>query len=213
MLYSSHHQTEFLADSFLNLSRNIDVLSTAMTARRNLNITLLDVASKLVKTRSQATSLPRRNTTVEHLVHLLKRLALGLGSGQEHVDKGEGVEGAEDHVHLPVDGPQKRWDGEGENAVPCPVASGGKRHGLRANLGGEDLGGVCPGGRAPGGGEGCDKEVRAGDDALGDCAVLLGNDPRNILVFQVGVGVAIRGLQSSGGEKLINVSLCSGQFV
>lgn len=83
------------------------------------------------------------------------------------MDESEAVEGGKDHVHLPVDAPQQRRDGEGEGAVPRPVGRGREGNGLGADLGGEDFRRVGPGGGAPGDGEGADEEVGHGDDGLG----------------------------------------------
>lgn len=73
------------------------------------------------------------------------------------MDESKTVEGAEDHVHLPVDAPEKRRYTKGKDTVPQPVGCGGERHRLRADLGGEDLRGVCPRGWTPGSGEGRDE--------------------------------------------------------
>ena len=75
------------------------------------------------------------------------------------MDERGSVEGSEDHVHLPVDTPEERGHGEGEGTVPGPVGGGRERHGLGADLGGEDFRWVGPGCRAPGGGECSDEEV------------------------------------------------------
>lgn len=156
------------------------MLSTTRSC--DLEVARLDIALQLVNSRTDFASLPSRDARVEDVVHLLESLALGLRSSEEHVDERQGIECAENHVHLPVDAPQQRWDSERKNAVPGPVAGGCEGDGLRADLGGEDLGWICPGRRAPGGGEGGDEQIGAGDDALGDGAVLLGDDPRDVLV-------------------------------
>jgi hypothetical protein len=104
----------------------------------------LDITLDLFKTGNLVARLPGRDARVEDVVHLFEREALRLRGGEEHVDEGQGVEGTEDHVHLPVDGPQQRRNGEGENAVPRPVRGRSQRDGLGADLGGEDLGWVCP---------------------------------------------------------------------
>lgn len=62
----------------------------------DLDITSLDIALKLIKTRLDLASLPWRNAAVEHSVHLLERLSLGLRCCQEHVDESQTVEGTED---------------------------------------------------------------------------------------------------------------------
>ena len=91
-------------------------------------------------------SLPRPLAAIKDFIHFLKGLAFGLGCGQEHVDEGQAVEGGEDHVHFPVDVPEERGDGEGQNAVPCPVGSCGEGDGFGADLEGEDFCWVGPGG-------------------------------------------------------------------
>ena len=70
-------------------------------------------------------------------------------SHEEHVDEGETVEGRENVVHVVVDVPQERRHCKGKGRVEKPVRRGGKRHSLRSDLGGEDLGRVCPRDRTP----------------------------------------------------------------
>ena len=62
------------------------------------------------------------------------------------MDQGEAIKGSKDHVHFPVDVPEKRWDSKSESAVPAPVGGSGKGDCLGANLCGEDFRGVSPGG-------------------------------------------------------------------
>ena len=49
------------------------------------------------------------------------------------------VESREDHVHLPVDIPQKGWDSECEDAVPEPVRCCSKGDGFGTNFAWEYL--------------------------------------------------------------------------
>ena len=143
----------------LDFGFHVDVLDLTMGVGSDLEFAVLDVACDSVKTRLDFTGLPGRQTRVKDVVHLLQGLALRLWCGQKHVDESNGIEGTEDHIHLPVDGPQKRWDGEGKNTVPGPVGSSGETDGLRADLGGKDLRRVCPGNRSPGSRKSSDKEV------------------------------------------------------
>lgn len=115
-------------------------------AERDLDLALLDLARQAVELGALEllVAAPGGDARVEDDVHLLERLALGFGGGEEHVDEGSAVERSEDHVpvkthpldcgevlwgkrgnsHLPVDGPEKRGNGEGEGAVPGPVGGG-----------------------------------------------------------------------------------------
>jgi len=128
-------------DVRLDLGLSVDILdmTVVMAVTSDLEVTSLNVAGDTVETRLNLTSLPGRKTRVEHIVHLFKGLALSFRGSQEHMDEGNGVKSSEDHVHLPVDGPQKRGDGKSEDAVPAPIGGGSERHSLRANLGREDL--------------------------------------------------------------------------
>lgn len=140
--YSNRHSIDGIAKDVrldLGLSVNILDMTVVVAVTSNFEVTGLDVAGDTVETRLNLASLPGRKTRVEHVVHLFKGLALGFRGSQEHVDEGNGVEGTKDHVHLPVNRPQKRGNGKSENAVPAPIGGGSERHGLRANLGREDL--------------------------------------------------------------------------
>lgn len=140
--YSTRHCIDDVAkDVRLDLGLSVDILDMTMVVAvtSDLEVTGLNVAGDTVETRLNLASLPGRKTRVENVVHLFKGLALSFWGSQEHVDEGNGVECSEDHVHLPVDGPQKRGNGKSQNAVPAPIGGGSERHGLRANLGGEDL--------------------------------------------------------------------------
>jgi hypothetical protein len=64
----------------------------------DFDITSLDVALKLIKTRLDLASLPWRNAAVEHSVHLLERLSLGLRCCEEHVNESKTVEGTKDLI-------------------------------------------------------------------------------------------------------------------
>lgn len=55
------------------------------------------------------------------------------------MDQSETIEGGKDHVHFPVDVPEKWWDGEGESTIPAPIGGGGERDCLGANLVWENL--------------------------------------------------------------------------
>lgn len=191
------------------------VSGSRVRSRSDLQVALLDITLQPVETRGTAVRLPSRNAAVEDVVHLLKGLSLCLGSAahllarpsvldrydlrEEHVDESKAIEGSEDHVHLPVDAPQKRGHTKGENAVPEPVGRCGEGDGFGADLGWEDLGGVCPGGRTPGGGEAGDEEVRAGDDALRD-ALVVDDAPGRVLVGVVPV-LAVGCLECTGDEE------------
>jgi hypothetical protein len=156
----------------------------AAKRRRDLEVAGLDLLGQLVEPALLLDGLPGRAARVEDVVHLLERVALGLGGHEGHVDKGGAVEGREDHVHLPVDVPQQGRDAEGQDHVPEPVRGGRERHGLGAHFAGEDLGRVGPGRGTPGRGEGRDEEVRAGNDGRGDRFVVH-HDPGDVAVLSV----------------------------
>ena len=84
------------------------------------------------------------------------------------MDERAAVKHGEDHVHFPIDAPQKRGHGEGECAVPGPVGGCRERDGFGADLGGEDFGRVGPGRGAPCDGEQADEEIGARHDGFGD---------------------------------------------
>lgn len=104
------------------------------------------------------------------------------------MDESGAVEGRKDHVHLPVDAPQQRRDGEREGAVPRPVGRGREGDGLGADLRREDFRRIRPRGGAPGDGEGADEEVGASDDGFGD-----GRVPDERPGDGAEAGVAVRG--------------------
>ncbi len=116
------------------------------------------------------------------------------------MDESGTVEGGKDHVHLPIDAPQQRRDGEGEGAVPGPVGRGGEGDGLGADLGREDLGRVGPGGGAPGDGEGADEEVGHGYDGLGHARVP-DECPRDGAQAGVAVGAAVGAFEPADDEE------------
>ena len=89
----------------LSLGLDVDVLDTAVAVTSDLKLALLDVTLVPIEARLALDRLPGRNTGIENIVHLFESPALGFGRGEEHVNECNGVEGAEDHVHLPVDGP------------------------------------------------------------------------------------------------------------
>jgi len=125
-----------------NLLGNINVVTLWGTV--NLDVAGFNSLSQSIHATTFRHALPWPAVLVEDFIHLLQSLTLGLWSGEEDVDEGETVEGGEDHVHLPVDVPEKRRDGKGENAVPDPVGSGREGDGLGADLGWVDLGWVSP---------------------------------------------------------------------
>jgi hypothetical protein len=168
-----------LRDQTLGLRLNSDILNmaVAMAGGRDLDVASLDIALELIKPGVNLASPPSGNARVKHVIHLLQSFAFGLGRGEEHVNEGKGVEGAKNHIHLPVDAPQKWRHGESERAVPSPVRCGGERDGFCAHFGGKDLRRVGPRGGTPGCSECGNEEVRTGNNSLGNCTVILGNNP------------------------------------
>lgn len=176
----------------------------ALAARTgDLNLAQLDVAGQAIEPAHLLVRLPGRPARVEHVVHLLEAVPLGLGRHEGHVDARGAVEGGEDEVHLPVDGPEQRRHGEGEHHVPEPVRRRGERDRLGAHLAGEDLGRVRPGRRAPGRGEGGDEEVRGRYDALGYIWVVL-HDPGYVFAACAVVWLAVCSLETTF-VKLVSV--------
>lgn len=156
----------------------VNVLSAVglLRVQGNLDLTLLDVSGEGIEAGLDGTSLPWRKARVKDGVHLLEGLALGLVGHEEHVDEGDTVKGTEDEVHLPVDGAEEWWDGEGKGAVPGPVGAGGDGDSEGTDTERENLGWVGPGDWSPGDGEGGDEEVGAGNDGLG-LRLLADEDP------------------------------------
>lgn len=107
----------------------------------NLDVASLNITLELIETRLDLACPPGRNTAVKYGVHLLKGLTLGLGRCQEHVDKSQAIESAENldmmsgsrafkefrmkpyHVHLPVNAPEQGRNGKSKDTVPSPVCS------------------------------------------------------------------------------------------
>jgi len=127
----------------LNLLSNINLVT--LWDPLDLDVTGFDSLSQSIHATALWYTPPWFDVPVEDFIHLLQSLALGLGSAEEDVNEGETVESGEDHIHLPVDVPEERWDGKGENAVPNPVRSRGEGDSLGADLGGVDLGRIGPG--------------------------------------------------------------------
>jgi hypothetical protein len=69
---------------------------------RDFDISSFDIFLELIESGAFGNSFPGRQTAVEDFVHFFEGLAFGLGSGEEHVDKGTAIEGCEDHIHLPI---------------------------------------------------------------------------------------------------------------
>ena len=83
------------------------------------------------------------------------------------MDQSTTVEGSKNHIHLPVDRSEKRWNGESKSTVPSPVGSGGKGHSLSTDLEGVDLSWVSPRDGTPRGSEGSDEKIGASNNRLG----------------------------------------------
>lgn len=67
-----------------------DTLSVAvggMCTGGDLQLALLDISLELVEAGGAGLGLPGWDAAVEDVVHLLEGLALGLGSGEEHLSK------------------------------------------------------------------------------------------------------------------------------
>jgi len=173
--------------------------ATDVRPARRLDGALLDALRQVVEPAALGLPLPGLAARVEHVVHLLEQLALGLGRREEDVDQCEPVEGAEDHVQLPRDVVQHGRHGVAQDAVPEPVGRGRETDGLGADFGGEDLRGVAPGGGAPGGGKGGDEEVAARDDGGGD-GLVVQHDPGDVAVGDF-LGLAVDGLQGAVDEE------------
>ncbi|KFZ20049.1 hypothetical protein V501_00327 [Pseudogymnoascus sp. VKM F-4519 (FW-2642)] len=98
---------------------------------------LRNVTREVVRARALGLAVPRLALFVEDLVHLLEHLALSLGRREVDVRQGKEVEGAEEHVHSPLDIYQYRRHGEGENAVLELVSCGeGRNDEVAADYGG-----------------------------------------------------------------------------
>ena len=74
-----------------------------LTRTTNLDIARLDLPLEIIKPALLLVALPGGQARVKDLVHLLERVALGLGGQQGHMDEGGGIEGAKDVVHAVQD--------------------------------------------------------------------------------------------------------------
>ena len=160
----------------------------------DLEIAVLDIPLYGIQSASAEPPLPRRLLRIEYVVHLFQRLAFRLWRCEEHMNEGQNVQRAEDHVHLPVDAPYQRRYRETNRAIPHPIRSCTEGDGFGANTGRENLGGVNPRCWAPGHGKDTDEEVREGNDGSGNVRMAL-DDPRDrgeVRIFVV-VGSAIEG--------------------
>lgn len=170
--------------------------------KTHLDIPRLNFPLQLVQPALLLPLLPRRPPRVEHLVHLLERVPLGLGREQRHMDESSRVESAKDVVHLVGNVPQQRRHAKGEHHVPEPVGGGRERDSLGADLAREDLGWVSPRDGTPCRGESGDEEVGARYNGGGDGAVVV-DDPGDVAVLGGaglgGVGLAVVLLEGTWG--------------
>ena len=115
------------------------------------------------------------------------------------MNQSETIEGSKDHVHLPVNRSEKRWDGESKSTVPSPVGSGGKGHSLGTDLEGVDLSWVGPRDGTPRGSEGSDEKVGASNNCLG--LLSLADQFPGDFGFGVSGWLTIGTLESTGDEE------------
>ena len=96
--------------------------------------------------------------------------------------------GTYNHVHLPVDRPEQRWNEEGQQAVPDPVRGGSEGDCFGANFRRIDFGGIGPRSRADGSGERTHEQVGQCDNRLSHGGVV-GDRPRNSVELGIGMRV------------------------
>jgi hypothetical protein len=159
--------------------------SFLMHCRPNLDLSLLNIFLQLFESRSGGYGPPRRDTRIKHHIHLLQRFSLPLVSleknknstsgdeylclrrGQEHVNQRRAIEGAKDHIHLPINSPQQRGHCKSKPTVPGPITRRRQRDRLRTHFMREHLRGHGPRYGSPGSCEGRHEQIGACGDSPG----------------------------------------------